>query len=823
MAATLPLPVPPSPEAATQQDYYTLLAEVLRHAHAYYVDDAPLISDQHYDQLYRTLEAIERQHPDWTAPNSPTRRVGSDPLPQFETVIHPVRLYSLDNVLNEGDLSAWNQRVQRSLTTANYRPKNGLQYVAEMKIDGLAISLVYENGQLVRAATRGNGMEGEDVSANIRTIRSIPLSFPLASPTADDPFLAQGIPQRLEVRAEVFMSKQAFEKLNASREAHGLPLFANPRNAAAGSIRQLDPRVAAERDLDAFVFGATLLVAGDDFVEPNSLWDWQTLLRQWGFKVNPIRQRCATMAEVRQFVQAMETERHTLPFATDGVVVKVDALSAQQQLGYTAKAPRWAVAYKYSPEVAETRVVQVEFSVGRTGVITPVAIMEPVQIAGSTVQRASLHNFDLLAEKDVRVGDTVRIHKAAEIIPEILAVVKAQRPSPEPRRILPPTHCPACGYPVHASKDEVALRCDNTANCPAQVLSRLEHWVSKAALDMESVGPALIEQLLDKGLVNEPLDLYTLTYEQLRTLEKVADKTARNVLEAIEQSKSRPADRVLVALGIPEVGLETARVLLEAFGSIDELARLSPRTLALVDGIGPEVAGNVSSYFARPDIPRVIQRLQELGFVFTYQRARKPRLAERLQPLTIIKRLRIEGMGEVRAKKLLVAMGSIQTIATAELDTLVQKGGLPREVAAMVVYELKQPVNRRWLQELASLGVDLARPVRVLDDQLAPETQMTLWDGYQNGHTTEAQARLPLEGQSFVLTGTLVQSGMTREEASERLRDLGATVSGSVSRKTTALVAGEGSGSKLEKARQLNIKIMDEQAFLQLVGATLSP
>ncbi|WP_303673710.1 NAD-dependent DNA ligase LigA [Vampirovibrio chlorellavorus] len=591
----------PTPMASAEQTIESLRQQLNRHNYLYYVLDRPEIDDATYDRLYHQLVALEQQNPALITPDSPTQRVGDAPLKVFETVKHPVRLYSLDNVFSEADLIAWEKRVEKLLD----KPDSAIDYVAELKIDGLAVTLLYENGHLVRGATRGNGTEGENITSNLKTIKSIPLKIPVTGDST--------VPERVEIRGEVFMPKEAFIQLNQERNLRGEPEFANPRNAGAGSVRQLDPRITASRNLDAFFYGATVLEAGQAPL-PKTHWAMLETLSGWGFKTNPGKQHCQGLQEIMAFVRHWDQARRELSFATDGVVVKVNTLRWQDELGYTAKSPRWAVAFKYVPEVQETRVLEIEFSVGRTGVITPVAIMEPVLISGSTVQRATLHNFEELAKKDVRPGDTVKVQKAAEIIPEVIEVVLEKRPASAHEPVLSPTNCPVCEAPVVAFPGEVALRCNNPSGCPAQILRRLQHWVSKGALDIDGVGPALLEQLVESGLVESPADLYKLSVDDFLTLERMALKSAENAYSAIQKSREQPLARLINGLGIRHVGQETAILLAQTFGSISAISEASLETLTQIPGVGEKVAESIVVFFADAGNQQLLTQLRDFGF-----------------------------------------------------------------------------------------------------------------------------------------------------------------------------------------------------------------
>ncbi|MBY0402867.1 MAG: NAD-dependent DNA ligase LigA, partial [Cyanobacteria bacterium] len=559
----------PNPEIFEKLE--ALRHQLASHSYQYYVLDNPLIEDSEYDSLYRALVELETKYPELITPDSPTQRVGDVPSKGFVQATHEVRLYSLDNAFNDLELKAWEDRLLRNLPSQEPSQSSLVDYMAELKIDGLAVSLIYEEGVLVRGATRGNGLVGEDITQNLKTIQSIPLK------------IYSDVPKRLEVRGEVFMPIQSFLALNEERRRLGEPEFVNPRNAGAGAVRQLDSKITASRNLDGFFYSAHVLEADDgfDFESQEHLFE---CLGKWGFKTNPNNRPCKTLQEAIDFIHHWDKERHTLPYATDGAVVKVNSMAAQRALGFTAKSPRWAIAFKYAPEVQETQVIRIELSVGRTGIITPVCIMEPVFLSGSTVQRATLHNFEELAKKDVREGDTVRVQKAAEIIPEVIEVVLSKRPNPLPPAFPEPLACPVCQSPVEKIPGEVALRCSNLSGCGAQRKNRLEHWVSRAAMDIDGVGPALIDQLVDRGLVNSPADFYALTLENLLSLERMATKSAENALNAIEASKKRPFSALLFALGIRHVGKETAMILARRFGHLEALSAATLETLSEIEG-----------------------------------------------------------------------------------------------------------------------------------------------------------------------------------------------------------------------------------------------
>jgi len=648
-----------------------LRSELHYHNYRYYVLDDPVITDQEYDALMRELMELEELYPELIVPDSPTQRVGHAPADQFATVRHAQPMLSLSNAFDEDEVSAFVDRVRR-------QAGQDLEFVCELKIDGLAVSLDYENGVFVRGATRGDGQEGEDISANLRTVRSIPLRL--------------NEPVTLNVRGEVYMPRADFERLNAEREAAGESLFANPRNAAAGSLRQLDPKVTASRNLDGF-FYALVMNGG-----PNTHYEALQYLRELGLKTNPHIKLCRSLDEIQAFIEHWTSRRSELPYEIDGIVIKVNDLAVQNELGTTARSPRWAIAYKFPAEQVITKVVAIEVQVGRTGTLTPLAHLEPVQVAGSTVSRATLHNADIVAQRDVRVGDYVVVQKAGDVIPEIVRSLPERRTGVEVPFEMP-TECPACGAPVVRVPGEAATRCVNQA-CPAQRTEGLIHFASRGAMDIEGLGPAVIEQLLNAGLVKTPADLYRLTKEQLLELERFGDKSASNLLEAIDASKGRPLSRLIFALGIRHVGAEVARELAQHFGSIHKLAEAGIDELTAVPAVGEKIAQSVVEYFSNP-------------------------------------------------------------------------------------------ANQRLIQELGELGVSL-------EDVPAKTGQ-----------------NAALDGLTFVVTGKLER--FSREEIQERLRDLGANVTSSVSRKTDYLVAGEKAGSKLERAQSLGIPVLSEEDLLDFL------
>ncbi|MEN3183372.1 MAG: NAD-dependent DNA ligase LigA [Atribacterota bacterium] len=630
------------------------LREIIRyHDYRYYVLNSPEISDEEYDALMRKLQELEALFPDLVTPDSPTQRVGGKPQEGFATFVHARPMLSLNNAFTEEEIRDFDRRVKRMLGTEE------VEYVVELKIDGLAVNLRYENGIFVRGATRGDGTTGEDVTANLRTIRSIPLRL-----------RGGRVPAVVEVQGEVFMHRSDFERLNEERSQRGEPLFANTRNAAAGSLRQLDPNVTASRRLDIFVYGAFFI---ESAFYPETHWELLEILKELGFKVNPHARLAKSIDEVIAIHEEWEERRRTLDYDIDGLVVKVNNLTFQEILGATSKSPRWAIAYKFEPTRAVTRVVDIEVNVGRTGTLTPVAVLEPVEVGGVVVRRATLHNEDEVRRKDVRVGDWVIVGRAGEVIPEVVLVLKERRDGSE-RVFVMPTHCPVCGSPVVREEGEVAVRCINV-NCPAQIKERLRHWASRDAMDIEGLGEKLIEQLVDRGYVRSIPDLYRLTKEKLLELERMGDKSSENLLRAIERSKKRPLARFLYALGVRYVGEFVAQLLAEHFGSLQKLVEASLDDLLAIEGIGPKVAEAVWQFFRNPENQAMLKELEALGVVPEEEKAEVPSSENVLQGKTF------------------VFTGALSRFSRKEAEELVrQKGGrvasaVSRKVDYLVVGE----------------------------------------------------------------------------------------------------------------------------------------
>ena len=574
-----------------QQRIEALKEQLNRWSHEYYVEDKPTATDAEYDKAYHELVALEAEHPEFVTPDSPTQRVGGEVLDQFQKVTHTNPMLSLSNAFSKEDLEEFDARLRKLTNRA-------IEYVCELKIDGLSIALTYQNGQLVLGATRGDGTTGEDVTGNVRTIKSVPLSLKE--------------PWNIEVRGECYMPKKAFVALNQSREEEGLEVFANPRNAAAGSLRQLDPKIAAKRNLSVFLYSSPS-------VEELNVSTQEELLEKMaeiGFVTNPERLKCQTIDEVWNYIETIASKRPDLPYEIDGMVIKVNDFTAQEEIGFTVKAPRWAIAYKFPAEEAQTVVRDIEWTVGRTGVVTPTAVMDPVQLAGTTVRRASLHNIDLIKERDIRLEDTVVIHKAGDIIPEVTRVILEKRPeTSKPYEF--PTTCPVCHEKLEHLEEEVAIRCLNP-KCPAQLTEGLSHFVSRNAMNMSGIGPRVIKQLFEEGLVMDVADLYKLTLDQLLALDKVQQKSAENILEAIEKSKENSLERLLTGLGIRHVGTKAAKELAQHFKTMTALQEASIEQLLEIDGLGDIIAYSVKTYFEQPSVQELIQELQDSGVNMTY-------------------------------------------------------------------------------------------------------------------------------------------------------------------------------------------------------------
>ncbi|MCG3085374.1 NAD-dependent DNA ligase LigA [Anoxybacillus sp. LAT_35] len=624
-----------------------LREQIEKHNYAYYVLDQPSISDAEYDELMRKLMELEEQYPQYKTPDSPSQRVGGAPLEAFQKVTHRVPMLSLSNAFNEGDLRDFDRRVRQEV--------GDVRYVCELKIDGLAVSLRYEDGYFVQGATRGDGTTGEDITENLKTIRSLPLR------------LRKQV--TIEVRGEAYMPRKSFEKLNEKRKMNGEELFANPRNAAAGSLRQLDPKVAASRQLDIFVYH----VVNAEELGILSHSEALNYLDELGFKTNPARQVCETIDDVLSYIEQWHERRASLPYDIDGIVIKVDAFAQQKQLGATAKSPRWAIAYKFPAEEVVTQLVDIELSVGRTGVVTPTAILQPVRVAGTIVQRASLHNEDYIREKDIRLGDYVIIKKAGDIIPEVVRSLPERRTGKEEPFDMP-THCPACASELVRLDDEVALRCVNP-QCPAQIREGLIHFVSRQAMNIDGLGEKVIAQLFEHGLVRSVADLYTLTKDELVALERMGEKSATNLLQAIEASKQNSLERLLFGLGIRHVGAKAAKTLAEHFETMERLQQATKEELTAIHEIGEKMADSIVTYFSKEEVKQLLERLRAYGVNMTYKGAKQTvDISSTFAGKTFVLTGTLQSMSRSEAKEAIEALGGKVTGSVSKKTDVVVVG-----------------------------------------------------------------------------------------------------------------------------------------------------
>jgi DNA ligase (NAD+) len=633
-----------------------LRREIEHHNRLYYQDDAPEVSDAQYDLLFQELKGLEESHPDLISDTSPTQRVGAEPVEKFAPVEHATPMLSLDNAFKEEDVTEFDQRVKRFLGS-----DDPVTYLCEPKIDGVAVELLYQNGVLTKASTRGNGQVGEDITDNIKTILTVPLNLRKRD---EAPYA-----ELLDVRGEVYMELEAFEKLNQKREADGLPVFANPRNAAAGSLRQLDSRITALRPLTIFCYGTGRPESLGVYTQEQML----RLLRVWELRANPDVALCETVDEILDYHHQLTEKRHSLPYEVDGLVIKVNQLDLQTRLGATTRSPRWAMAYKFSPAQAETTVEAIEVQVGRTGALTPVAIMSPVSVSGVTVSRATLHNEDEVQRKDIRVGDTVIIQRAGDVIPEVVGVVENKRPEPSQPFVMP-HNCPVCGSEAIRLEGEAVRRCPN-ASCPAQIKEHLIHFGSKNALDIDGLGRKLVDTLVDRGLVHSPADLYNLSQEQLAELPRMAEKSAQNLIDAFEKSRTTDLERFIYALGIRHVGQRLARVLAENYSSAGLLMEADKDTLVTIDEIGPEVAQSVVTFMSNDRNRELIRRLtQDVGFTL---RAPEASRTGGLSGKTFVLTGTLDTMTRAEAKnRIQAAGGRVSSSVSANTDYVVV-GGAP--------------------------------------------------------------------------------------------------------------------------------------------------
>ncbi|MEK4221721.1 NAD-dependent DNA ligase LigA [Bacillus sp. FSL W8-0116] len=648
-----------------------------QYSYEYYVLDQPTVPDAEYDRLMQELIEIENAFPELRTPDSPTQRVGGQPLEAFQKVRHDIPMLSLANAFGEGDLRDFDRRVRESLNEE-------YSYVCELKIDGLAVSLTYENGVFIQGSTRGDGAIGEDITMNLRTIHSIPLR--LKEPVS------------IEVRGEAFMPKKSFEKLNREREERGETLFANPRNAAAGSLRQLDPKIAASRNLDIFLYG----IGNSGNVNIRSHSEGLDYLDRLGFKTNKERRKCKDIEEVIQYIKEYTEKRSTLPYEIDGIVIKVDSLAQQEKLGSTAKSPRWAIAYKFPAEEVVTKLLDIELSVGRTGVVTPTAVLEPVRVAGTTVQRASLHNEDYIREKDIKIGDEVVIKKAGDIIPEVVRPIKERRKGEE-KEFHMPGHCPECGSELVRLDGEVALRCINP-KCPAQIREGLIHFVSRNAMNIEGLGEKVIAQLFREQLVKDVADIYQLTKDQLLQLDRMGEKSVSNLLKAIEDSKENSLERLLFGLGIRHVGAKAAKTLAVHFETLDRLMKADVEELTAIPEVGEKMADAVVTYFHQPEVLGLIQELKEAGVNMEYK-GPKPVSGDQSSSYfagkTIVLTGKLEALTRNEAKEKIEALGGkVSGSVSKKTDLVIAGADAGSKLAKAREFDIEVWDEEKLLEEL---------------------------------------------------------------------------------------------------------------------------
>jgi DNA ligase (NAD+) len=768
-----------------------LVTELNHHIYNYHVLDAPTIPDAEYDKLFRELQALEAAHPEAVSADTPTSRVGAAPIPEFKQVTHAMPMLSLNNGFADEDIDNFDRRVREGLDLANGAQ---VEYAAELKFDGLAMSLRYENGVFVQAATRGDGYTGEDVSANIRTVRVIPLRLH-----------GDNLPAVLEVRGEVLMFKQDFERLNQRQRDAGQKEFANPRNAAAGSLRQLDARITAERKLRFFAYGIGVLEGADMPASHSAVLDW---FERLGLPVAKERAVVRGCEGILGYFRSIGEKRKSLPYEIDGVVYKVDRIADQAALGFVSRAPRFALAHKFPAEEALTTVQAIDVQVGRTGAITPVARLHPVSVGGVTVTNATLHNEDEVRRKDVRVGDTVVVRRAGDVIPEVLSVVLERRPQPAPAVYELPRTCPVCGSHVVREEGEAIARCSGGLTCAAQRKEAIRHFAGRRMMDIEGLGDRYIDSLVEANLIHGVADLYRLTLDDLLAMKRLADerdgttpetvkagkvatKWADNLLAAIAASKRPPLERLLFALGIRHVGESTGKTLAEWLGSLALVRRAPAALLRVLPDIGGTVAEAIAEFFLEPKNQVALDALLAAGVEPQGEHAPKAQLRERLDEVKLLAALDIPKLTEPRARQLLADGGTLEKLANLRIFSVF---GLPSSIVESIEAWMAAPGHRESLQALVNLR-------RELLEQLPQEAP--------------PGAEGPLAGKTFVLTGTLPT--LSRDQAGALIEAAGGKVSGSVSKKTSYVVAGAEAGSKLEKAESLGVTVLDEAGLLALL------
>ncbi len=739
----------------------SLREQINEHNYRYYVLDDPNVPDAEYDRLMRELQALELSHPDLITADSPTQRVGAEPSGAFSEVTHEIPMLSLGNAFDDEEVTNFDRRVRERLDVESIA--NDIEYVAEPKLDGLAISLMYENGKLIRAATRGDGTRGEDVTSNIRTIKAIPLHL-----------RGENLPPVLEVRGEIYMDKKGFQKLNQRQEKADEKVFANPRNAAAGSLRQLDPKITATRPLAIYCYSVGKV---EGLELPEKHFDVLMQLKDFGLPVSTEVKVVKAPAGCLAYYKEIEKKRQSLPYEIDGVVYKVNNLQQQYELGFVSRAPRWAIAHKFAPEEEITIIRDIDVQVGRTGALTPVARLEPVFVGGVTVTNATLHNQDEIDRKDIRIGDTVIISRAGDVIPKVVRVLKERRTSNDVPRFKMPTECPVCGSKVVRLKDEAVAKCTGALFCPAQQIGSILHFASRRAMDIEGLGDEIAKQLVESNFVNHIDDIYKLDIKSVASLEGMAEKSSTQLIEAIGASKKTTFGRFLFSLGIPGVGEEVARSLAMHFDDIEDLSSKKKEYYTKdlgIKGIGKTIAKNIFDYFN--EHRNLSYAGDQLG-LYIYE-------------------LRIPKLTEKNADTLAIKFKSLQELIKAPVEQLENKKkatipGVGEKLAESIVEFFQKEHNLSVINNLLNAGI--------------------VWD-----QVSVEKSDLPLAGKTYVLTGTL--KSMTRESAKEQLQQMGAKVSGSVSKKTTGVIAGEKAGSKLEKAAKLGVKVFSEEGLEKILA-----